>query len=66
MHNLATALIWALALIALPVIICARIGETRTETAQRLHQQGYSQRAIAARLGVSRYSVQRMLQGVAV
>ena len=65
MHNIITALIWALALIALPVILCSRIAETRTETAQRLHRQGCSQRAIAASLGVSRYSVRRMLQEVA-
>ena len=65
MHNITTALVWALALIALPIILCARIAETRTETAQRLYQQGYSQRAIAARLGVSRYSVRLMLREVA-
>jgi DNA-binding CsgD family transcriptional regulator len=54
-------LAWALALLLLPVLLIARLTESRTETVQRLHRSGLSQRRIADRLGCSRWKVRQLL-----
>ena len=50
-------LAWALALLILPFLIIERLIETQPERIQRLHRQGYSQRAIAERLSITRHRV---------
>jgi DNA-binding CsgD family transcriptional regulator len=54
-------LAWALALVLLPVLLLGWASESRTERIRRLHRAGQSQRAIAARLGISRHRVAKAL-----
>lgn len=56
-----TLLATILALLLLPVLFLAWATESRGERARRWRRQGLSQRAIAERLGCSRYKVQRLL-----
>ena len=48
---------WALALLLLPVLLLSWILETPRDRARRWHRAGVSRRAIARRLGCSRYRV---------
>ena len=50
-----------LALLLLPVLILLWATESRGQRIARWHRSGVSQRAIAQRLGVSRYVVRRAL-----
>ena len=49
------------ALLLLPVLILLWATESRSQRIRRLAKAGYSQRAIASRLGVTRYQVRRSL-----
>ena len=55
------ALVWAAALLLLPVLFLAWLTESRTDRARRWRRQGLSQQAIASRLGVSRYRARKLL-----
>jgi AraC-like DNA-binding protein len=57
----ACLLAWALALIALPVLILAWALETRTDRARRWRRAGLTQQQIADRFGCSRSTVRRLL-----
>lgn len=52
---------WALALLLLPALILGYLTESQAERAQRLRRRGLSQRAIAERLGCSRWRVRQLL-----
>jgi hypothetical protein len=52
---------WALALILLPVLILLWATESPQQRIRRLHRSGQSQRNIARRLAISRYSVRLAL-----
>jgi DNA-binding transcriptional regulator LsrR (DeoR family) len=54
-------LAWAVALLLLPLIVILWATESRAQRIRRLSRTGASQRAIAQRLGCSRYAVQRAL-----
>lgn len=60
-----TATIAAALLVALllPVIVLLWATESRPQRIRRLSRNGYSQRSIAQRLGVSRYAVRCALAG---
>ena len=53
--------VWAVALLLLPVLVLAWAMETRQERAKRWRRAGMTQQAIATRLGCSRTTVRRML-----
>ena len=57
MSSFLTCLILFVVLICLPCVILGRLTESKVETIRRLARQGLSQRAIADRLGVTRYRV---------
>ena len=63
MTTLLTALALALALITLPLVVLLWATESRPKRIRRLSRNGYSQRSIAQRLGVSRYAVRCALAG---
>ena len=48
---------WAAVLLLFPLIVLLWATESREQRIRRWHRRGMSQRAIAARLGVSRYRV---------
>ncbi len=52
-----------LAALLLPLVILLWATESRAQRIRRWHRSGLSQRAIAQRLGVSRYAVSRALAG---
>ena len=52
---------WALALIVLPILILLWATESQPQRARRLRSYGLSQRAIADRLGCSRWQVRQAL-----
>jgi predicted DNA-binding protein (UPF0251 family) len=52
-----------LAALLLPVLVLLWATESRAQRIRRWHRSGLSQRAIAQRLGVSRYAVSRALAG---
>lgn len=54
-------LLWAAALLLLPVLFILWVLETRPERARRWRRQGLTQQAIADRLGCSRSTVRRLL-----
>ena len=54
---------WAAALLLLPLIVILWATESRPQRIRRIARTGLSQRAIADRLGCSRYAVQRALAG---
>jgi hypothetical protein len=54
-------LAWTLAILLLPVLLLSWVLESRRDRARRWHRSGLSQRAIAARLGCSRYRVRQLL-----
>ena len=51
------------AALVLPLVILLWATESRAQRIRRWHRSGLSQRAIAQRLGVSRYAVSRALAG---
>jgi predicted transcriptional regulator len=53
--------VWAVALLLLPVLAVAWALETRQARARRWRRAGMTQQAIATRLGCSRTTVRRML-----
>jgi len=53
--------VWAAVLLTLPLIVLLWATESREQRIRRWHRRGQSQRAIAARLGVSRYQVRKAL-----
>jgi DNA-binding NarL/FixJ family response regulator len=55
--SISCALLWAAALLALPFLALLWVTESREQRIRRWHRHGMSQRAIAQRLGVSRYRV---------
>jgi hypothetical protein len=55
------ALLWAAALLLLPVLFICWLLETRPDRARRWRRQGLTQQAIADRLGISRYRVRKLL-----
>lgn len=52
---------WAVALLLLPVLILLWATESRKQRARRWRAAGWTQQAIADRLGCSRTTVRRML-----
>lgn len=54
-------LLWALAIVALPVLFVAWLLESQEDKARRWRAAGWSQQRIADRLGVSRSKVRRIL-----
>lgn len=54
-------LLWALAIVALPVLFVAWLLESQEDKARRWRAAGWSQQRIADRLGVSRAKVRRIL-----
>ena len=52
---------WAVALLLLPVLILFWATESRQQRARRWRRDGWTQQAIATRLGVSRTTVRRLL-----
>jgi len=56
------ALAWAAVLITLPIVLLLWATESQDQTIRRRHRRGLSQRAIADRLGCSRYQVRKALQ----
>jgi DNA-binding NarL/FixJ family response regulator len=54
-------LAWAAVLLTLPIVFLLWATESREQRIRRWHCQGMSQRAIAERLGVSRYRVRQAL-----
>ena len=52
---------WAAVLLLLPVVLLLWATESQEQRIRRWHRRGHSQRAIAARLGVTRYRVRRAL-----
>ena len=52
---------WAAALLLLPILILLWATESRQQRARRWRRDGWTQQAIATRLGVSRTTVRRML-----
>lgn len=54
-------LLWALAIVALPVLFIAWLLESQEDKARRWRAAGWSQQRIADRLGVSRAKVRRIL-----
>jgi DNA-binding NarL/FixJ family response regulator len=56
-----TTLCFLLALLTLPLIVLLWATESREQRIRRWHRDGQSQRAIAAKLNVSRYRVRLAL-----
>lgn len=52
---------WAAALLLLPILILLWATESRQQRARRWRRDGWTQQAIATRLGVSRTTVRRLL-----
>jgi DNA invertase Pin-like site-specific DNA recombinase len=52
---------WAVALLLLPLLILLWATESRQQRARRWRRDGWTQQAIATRLGVSRTTVRRLL-----
>ncbi len=52
---------WAVALLLLPILILFWATESREQRARRWRRNGWTQQAIADRLGVSRTTVRRLL-----
>jgi len=52
---------WAVALLLLPLLILFWATESREQRARRWRRDGWTQQAIADRLGVSRTTVRRLL-----
>lgn len=50
-----------LALLTLPLLVLLWATESREQRIRRWHRSGQSQRAIAARLGITRYRVRQAL-----
>ena len=50
---------WAAVLLLLPIVILLWVTESQEQRIRRWHRRGQSQRAIARRLGVSRYRVRK-------
>ena len=48
---------WTVALLLLPLIVLLWATEPQERKIQRWHRRGLSQRAIASRLGITRYRV---------
>ncbi len=53
----------ALALLLLPLVVLLWATESQDQRIKRWAKSGQSQRAIASRLGVTRYAVRRSLAG---
>lgn len=54
-------LAWAAVLLLMPIIVLAWATESQGERARRWRRSGHSQKAIADRLGVTRYRVRQLL-----
>jgi hypothetical protein len=52
---------WAVALLLLPLLVLAWATESRQQRARRWRRDGWTQQAIADRLGCSRTTVRRLL-----
>lgn len=52
---------WAAALLLLPILMLLWATESRQQRARRWRRDGWTQQAIATRLGVSRTTVRRLL-----
>jgi len=52
---------WAVALLLLPILILLWATESRQQRARRWRRDGFTQQAIADRLGCSRTTVRRLL-----
>jgi DNA-binding NarL/FixJ family response regulator len=53
--------VWAAVLLTLPIVFLLWLTESREQRIRRWHRRGQSQRAIAARLQISRYRVREAL-----
>ncbi len=62
MASVICTLAWIAALLAIPFLIIWRATESRDQRICRLHRQGLSQRAISAKLQISRYQVGKTLR----
>lgn len=61
MTHIITAFVFLLVALALPLLVWQAATATPADRARRLAAQGLSQRAIAARLGCSRWQVRQAL-----
>jgi len=61
MTTIACALFWALTPLIVILTVLAWATESQPERIRRWHREGQSQRAIAARLGISRHRVSAAL-----
>ena len=52
---------WIAVLLILPIIVLLWATETRNQRALRLRRRGWTQRQIAAHMGISRSTVQRIV-----
>jgi DNA invertase Pin-like site-specific DNA recombinase len=59
--SLACIAAWVAVLILLPIVVLLWATESRQQRAKRLRSYGWTQQAIADRLGCSRTTVRRML-----
>jgi DNA-binding CsgD family transcriptional regulator len=59
--SIVSCLAWALALLLLPALLADRLTLSEGERICRLHGNGWSQRRIADRLGVSRHRIRKAL-----
>ena len=61
MTTITCALLWAITPLLVFVAVIYWLSETQPQRIRRLRQQGYSQRAIAERLGCTVYRVRQAL-----
>jgi AraC-like DNA-binding protein len=52
---------WAVALLLLPLLVLLWVTESRQQRARRWRRAGWTQQAVADRLGCSRTTVRRLL-----
>ena len=63
MASITCALFWAICPLLIALAAIAWIIEPQSQRIRRWHRSGHSQRAIAARLNISRRQVRRALAG---
>lgn len=61
LSSIISCLAWTLALLLLPALLADRLTLSEGEHIRRLHGNGWSQRRIADRLGISRHRIKKAL-----